>query len=260
MDQVAFEIGGFAVYWYGLLLATGILAGLWTASRRGLRDGLAPESLLDLAPWLIIGAVVGARLLFVVTYWDEQFAGKPFVDVFNIRKGGLVFHGGLVGGVISCAIYLRWKRLPVWKVADAMAPSIALGQAIGRIGCLMFGCCYGRACDLPWAIHFPEDHYTAGAGVHPTQIYESVLDFGLYLALAWLYRRKRFSGQIFAAYLIAYAFVRSFVEFFRGDYPTYYLGGWATPAHGVSLILLVAGVVLWRALSRNATARNVPQS
>jgi phosphatidylglycerol:prolipoprotein diacylglycerol transferase len=111
----------------------------------------------------------------------------------------------------------------------------------------MTGCCYGRACELPWAIHFPPEHSTGGIGVHPTQIYESLLNFTLYGVLAWLFRRKHFEGQVFAWYLIAYACVRSLVELFRGDYPSYYFGGWVTPAHFVSVLLLFAGLfLLWR--------------
>ena len=113
----------------------------------------------------------------------------------------------------------------------------------------MNGCCYGRACDLPWAIHFPNDHPTQGAGVHPTQIYEAILNLGLYAALAWLYRCKRFDGQVFAAYLICYAVLRAFVEMFRGDYTANYLHGSVTPGQMLSIPILAAGVLLWWVLS-----------
>jgi phosphatidylglycerol---prolipoprotein diacylglyceryl transferase len=123
-----------------------------------------------------------------------------------------------------------------------------LGYVFGRIGCLLNGCCYGRACNLPWAIRFPEGN-SMGAPtfpVHPTQVYESLLNLGLYAVLAWLFRRKKFDGQIFGVYLVTYAILRSFVEMFRGDYPEHqhYLGGWATPAHLVSIAILSAGLVL----------------
>jgi phosphatidylglycerol:prolipoprotein diacylglycerol transferase len=143
----------------------------------------------------------------------------------------------------------------LWKLADILAPSIALGHVFGRIGCLMTGCCYGRACALPWAIHFPLEHSTKGVGVHPTQIYDSLLSAGLYAGLAWLYRRKKFDGQVFATYLICYAVLRSFVEAFRGDYPTRYLGGIATPAHLVGAVILGAGVILYWTLPRRELKR-----
>jgi len=248
------------------MVALAFLAGLWTASRRCLREGIPSEKILDLGPWLILGAIVGARTLYVVSYWREQFADKPLSEIFMVQHGGLVFYGGLVGSSLACILYTRLKKLPLWKMADILAPSIALGYVFGRIGCLMNGCCFGRTCDLPWAIRFPNQsevwrqHYALGltgandrsAPVHPTQIYESLLNLGLYVALAWLYRRKKFDGQVFSTYLVGYAVLRSFVEMFRGDYPQYqhYLGGWATPAHLVSIGILAAGLALLWVLPR----------
>jgi phosphatidylglycerol:prolipoprotein diacylglycerol transferase len=258
VHKIALDIGGLQVHWYGVFVAAGFLAGLWTASRRGLRSSFAPETIMDLGTWLIVGAVVGARTLYVVSYWKEAFAGKPLSEIFMVHKGGLVFYGGLIGSSLACIIFARWKKLPLWKLADVMAPSIALGHFFGRIGCLMNGCCYGRACDLPWAVHFPEPHETKGAGVHPTQVYESFLNFCLYLGLAWLFRRKKFEGQVFVAYLIAYAFLRSFVELFRGDYQNHYIFGWVTPAHLVSIGILVTGTILFFVLRQARPTANTP--
>jgi phosphatidylglycerol:prolipoprotein diacylglycerol transferase len=244
------------------MVALGFLSGLWLASRRSAREGLGAEAVLDLGPWLIVGAIVGARMLFVATYWREQFAGRPFLEVFKVWHGGLVYYGGLIGSSLACVVYTRWKRQRLWRLADILAPSIALGQVFGRIGCLLNGCCYGRPCQLPWAISFPDHNLTGAptAPVHPTQIYESVLSLGLCIALTWLYRRRRFDGQIFGFYLVGYALLRSFVELFRGDYPQYqYLGGWVTPGHLVSALTLAAGLVLLWILSRPAL-RKQPES
>lgn len=257
MDKVAFHFGSFNIYWYGVLVAGGLLVGLWTASRRALRDNVAPEKIVDLGLWLILGTMVGARLLYVVSYWRENFAGRPLWEIFNLRGGGLVYYGGFVGACLSCIFYARAKKLPLWKIADILAPSIALGYAIGRFGCLMNGCCYGRPTSLPWGVRYPSDHPTYGEAVHPTQIYEALLNLGLYAVLAWLFRRKEFDGQIFAAYLIGYAILRSLVEFFRGDYTSHYLGGWATPAHVLSIVALVAGFVLLSKL--RGTPANMPR-
>ncbi len=255
MHKIAFQLGGLSIHWYGVLVALGFLAGLWTASRRGLREGVAAEKIIDLGPWLMLGTIVGARTLYVVSYWREQFAGKPLWEIFMLHHGGLVFYGGLIGACLAGILYIRVKKLPLWKLADILAPSIALGHAIGRVGCLMNGCCYGRACELPWAIHFPKGHETFPQGVQPTQIYESLLNFALYVALAWLYRRKKFDGQIFATYLICYALLRAFVETFRGDYPVYYLGGMATPAQLVSVGILITGLLLFWKLPRHQSER-----
>ena len=249
MHKIAFPLGNFTIYWYGVLVALGLLAGLWTAGRRAPLSGIRSETVIDLGPWLILGTIVGARGLYVLTYWRPDFAGQPLWQIFNVRGGGLVFYGGLLGASLACILYVRFKKLPLWKIADVLAPSIALGHSFGRIGCLMNGCCYGHACELPWAIHFPNDHPTHGAAVHPTQIYEAILNLGLYAALAWLYRRKKFDGQIFAFYLIFYAVLRAFVETFRGDYSPDYLYGQATPAQVLSIPIFAAGLLLGWVLS-----------
>ncbi len=253
MDKIAFELGPLSIHWYGILMAVGFLAGLWTASRRSVRDGLQPEQVLDLGPWLILGAIIGARSLYVISYWNE-FADKPWTEVLMVHHGGLVFYGGFLGATVAGVLYVQIKKLPIWKVADAVAPSISLGYVFGRMGCLLNGCCFGRACELPWAIHYPDTHSTRGLGVHPTQVYDSLLNLGLYLGLVWLYRRKKFDGQVFAAYVVCYAVVRAIVEVFRGDYPRYYLGGLVTPAQLLSAAILIAGLILFWKLPRRSPA------
>jgi phosphatidylglycerol:prolipoprotein diacylglycerol transferase len=249
MQSIAFKLGPLTVHWYGILMAIGFLAGLWTAGRRAKLVGISSEKIFDLGPWLIVGGILGGRVLYVISYWRESFAGN-LSEIFMIQHGGLVFYGGLIGATIAGIIYLRFKNLPVWKVADIIAPSIALGYVFGRLGCLMNGCCYGRECSLPWAIHFPADHATHGGPVHPTELYDSLLNLGFYCFLAWLFRRKKFDGQVFAVYLIGYAILRSFVEYFRGDYPVYYLGGGVTPAQLVSIGIIVGGLLLLFLLPR----------
>jgi phosphatidylglycerol:prolipoprotein diacylglycerol transferase len=163
-----------------------------------------------------------------------------------IHHGGLVFYGGLLGASLVTVWFARARGVPLWRLADTLAPSIALGQAVGRVGCLVNGCCYGLPTALPWGLHYPADHATCGVAVHPVQAYEALLDLGLYAALEWRHRHKRFDGQVFALYLIAYALLRGGVEFLRGDYEEKHLGGWATPAQLVGAILLPAGIWLWR--------------
>ena len=256
MDPVAFSFGAFDIHWYGVFVAVGFLAGLWTAGRRGLIYGLSPEKTADLGPWIIIGALIGARSLYVITYWDDDFAGKTLLNIFKIRQGGLVFYGGFIGAVLSTVLYTRLKNVPLWQIADAFAPSIALGHAFGRIGCLMTGCCYGKACSLPWAITFPNGHYSHPSTVHPTQIYESSLNLGLYLALDFLYRRKRFEGQVFAIYLMSYALLRSFVELFRGDYTDQKITGLLTPGQQVGIAIFLAGAALYFIRSKTSVPRS----
>ena len=237
------------------MMALAFLAGLWTATRRARRVNVSGDIIADVTLWLMVGSIVGARFVYVTTYWKQEFADQPFREVFMIQHGGLVYYGGLIGASVAGIIYLAWKKLPVWKTADILAPSIALGSVFGRIGCLLNGCCYGRACDLPWAIHFPADHETHGAAVHPTEIYDALLNLVLYVFLTWLFRRKKFDGQIIATYLIIYAVFRSIAESFRGDYPTDHVHAGLTSAQLVSVPIFVTGIILAVILSRRPAAK-----
>lgn len=256
------HLGPLTIHWYGVMLALAFLAGLWTAGRRAPLTGIAGEKIADTGIWLLLGGIVGARTFYVITYWNTLvenplFPNAPWTEIFMVQRGGLVYYGGLIGATLSGVLYLRARKLPLWKVADIFAPSIALGYVFGRIGCLMNGCCYGRACDLPWAIRFPKDNplHPPTVPVHPTEIYDSLLNLGFYLALAWLYRRKKFDGQVFATYLMGYALLRSFVELFRGDYPVDHLHAGLTPAQMVSIATFVAGAVLFRTLRPRSVKR-----
>jgi phosphatidylglycerol---prolipoprotein diacylglyceryl transferase len=258
VDNVAFTIFGFQIYWYGILAATGFVLGFATASRRAPRAGIKGEEVYNLAPWIIIGAILGARTLYVISYWDREFAGKSILNIFNMRSG-LVYYGGLIGSCLGTIIFCYRQKVALWRMSDVMAPSIALGHAFGRIGCFMTGCCYGKACSLPWAVHFPVQHETKGLPVHPTQLYESALNFLFYAGLAWLFRRRKFDGQVFAVYLIGYAIIRSTTEMFRGDYTQFYLGGIATPGQTVSIVILAAGLILfWKQRAARVTPPAAP--
>jgi len=267
----AFHLGPLTVHWFGVGMALAFLAGMWTAVRRAPQAGVRGELVADLVvPWLLLGGVLGARVMFVATYWQESFAGKPFWEVFMIQRGGLVFYGGLIGASLTVILFARVKQVSLWKLADILAPSVALGSMFGRLGCFMNGCCFGRPCELPWGIRFPANSYAwdaqvvsglitgegAAAPVHPTQLYDALLNLALYLGLAWWFRnRRRFDGQIFALYLMCYAVTRSTVEAFRGDYSDAHLHGGLTPAHVLSAAIFVAGAALLFLLRKGATSR-----
>lgn len=240
---------GFLIYWYGIFAALAFFLAFGTGSRRASREGIPGDAIMNLAPWIIVGAIIGARLLYVIDYWDEEFAGKPLYHIVTIGRSGLVYYGGLIGASLGTILYCWKNKYPLWKIGDIMAPSVALGHAAGRIGCLMTGCCYGASCSLPWAIRFPAEHATGGAPVHPTQIYEALLNFAFFGVLMLIYRRKRFDGQIFSVYLMGYAILRAFVELFRGDYEKHYLGGVVTPGQSVSILIFAIGAALWFWLS-----------
>jgi len=262
VHETAFSIGSLEIKWYGVLVAAGLLAGIWTAMRRARRAGLDANDVADAAFWVMLGGIVGARALYVVTFWKEEFAGQPWWTVFAFRSG-VVFYGGLIGATMAGVAHLHRKRLPIWRFADVMAPSVALGHVFGRVGCLMTGCCFGTLADgAPFALTYPATAPAAvhhaklglvatGAPslpVHATQVYEASLNLVLYLTLAWCFRRRAFDGQVFSLYLMAYAPLRAFVDCFRGDYaPSKFILG-LTPGQCVSIGIFVAGAVLYARL------------
>jgi phosphatidylglycerol---prolipoprotein diacylglyceryl transferase len=252
VHPIAFHLGPLTIHWYGVMIALAFLVGLWTAARRARRENIPSERIGDVVLWLMIGGILGARIVYVATYWKDEFAGQPLSEIFMIQHGGLVYYGGFIGATIAGIIHIRWKKLPLWKTADVLAPSIALGNVFGRIGCLLNGCCYGRPTDLPWAIHFPSNHPTGGLPVHPTEIYDALNNFILYLLLALLFRRKKFDGEVFATCLIGYAVTRVIMEYFRGDYPPDQIHFGLTPGELISIPIFITGIVLGIVLSRRS--------
>ena len=134
MHPIAFQFAGLTIHWYGVMIALAFLAGLWTATRRACRENISGERIADVTLWLMIGSIVGARFVYVTTYWKTEFANQPVSEIFMIQHGGLVYYGGLIGATVAGTIYLRWKKMPLWKTADVLAPSIALGSVFGRMG------------------------------------------------------------------------------------------------------------------------------
>lgn len=255
VKPILFQSGGISLHSFGVLVALGFLFGLWIASQNARRLGLSGDVVYDLAPWLVIGGLVGARLWYVISYWSRDFAGHPFTEIFAIWRGGLVFYGGLIVATLAGLWRLHQLKLPVWTLADCLAPGIVVGHAFGRMGCLLNGCCFGRSTSLPWAIHFPADHVTHGAAVHPTQVYEAGLNLLFLALLMGILRRRSFPGQVFSVYLMGYAILRSTVEAFRGDYESLIPGSSAflTPGQRTSVLILAAGVILYFWLQSKAT-------
>jgi phosphatidylglycerol---prolipoprotein diacylglyceryl transferase len=152
--------GGMPIRGYGVMLLAGIVAGVALAMHRARKGGLDPEMILSLAIWMVVCGLVGARLFYVVEYWDEKFAGRSpsatLLEILNIPEGGLVIYGGFIGAAIGFVVFVRKHRLPLLAMADLVTPSLLIGLALGRIGCLLNGCCYGGQTDWPWAVTFPQ--------------------------------------------------------------------------------------------------------
>lgn len=216
-----FRIGDFPINTYGVLLALAFLAALLVAARLGARDGLPRERLFDLGLWLLLAAIVGSKVLLLVVEPEYRAAPLRLLSLDFLRSGG-VFYGGFLAAVLTAYFLVRRYKLPWWRTADAFAPGIALGQAIGRQGCFAAGCCWGKPTTLPWGVRFSElGHQVTGVPIdthlHPTQLYESFSAFIFFALLIWLHRRKTFDGQVLLTYGVLYGTTRFIIEFFRGD-------------------------------------------
>ena len=241
-------------------MALGFLAGMKIATRCAINAGLNPDHIANLMIWLLIGGIAGSRIWYVARFWNDEFAGQPLSKIF-LQRAGFVFHGGLIGAAIVIAVFLRINKLPLWKTADTLAPGIALGHAFGRIGCLMTGCCYGAPTKSPIGILFTDprspatNHCTQFGPLHPVQIYEALLNFALFATLYWLFRKRKFDGQIFSIYLVAYGVSRFLIEYFRGDGA----GQSAfSSAQLISIALIGAGITLHFLNSKTAPAAQKP--
>lgn len=242
MFPYLFEVGGLPIPAYGVMLATGFLVGLLVATVRFQRDGLPHDWAWDLGILAMIGGVVGARLEYVRTQTDE-FVGQ-WHKVFALRDGGMVFYGGLIGALALYLLYARWRKVSFFTLTDAMAPSVALGHAFGRVGCLGAGCCYGRPTDSWWAITFPEAAIApAGVPRLPTQVHEIVFNL---LLFAFLWKvPTRFPGQRFALLLVLYGAFRAFNEGLRADDRGFVFGTSITPGVATSALLALVAFGIW---------------
>ncbi len=253
MHPILFEIGRFPVYTYGLLLAAAYLLGLQFALRRARAVGLDPNRVMDLGIWIIVSALVGAKLLLLIVDFD-QFSRDP-AELLNLARSGGVFYGGLIAAVAVALWYLRRHRMPMWTVTDVFAPGIALGHVIGRLGCVFAGCCFGRPADVPWAITFTNEFAARNVGtplgipLHPTQLYEAGAELLILILLLVTERRGRtFPGRTFWLYMLLYAISRFVIEFYRGD-PRGLVGDFST-SQFVSLVLVPLSVIMLVVLSR----------
>lgn len=258
------ELGPISIYTYGVLLAAAYLVGLWFATVRARARGLDANRVTDLGIYIIISALVGAKLLLVVVEFDH-FREDPS-QIWTIVRSGGVFYGGLLLAVGVAFWYIRRYRLPVWTTCDAFAPGIALGQAVGRLGCLMAGCCYGRPTELPWGITFTHPLAAANVGtpldvsLHPTQLYESVAALVILGLLLLLERHGRsFPGRTFWSYLLLYPTARFAIEFFRGD-PRGSVFEVLSTSQFVSLLLIPTSLVMLFWLHRTHTPEPTPAS
>lgn len=247
-DLLGRHIGPLTLHTYGVLLAVAFLAGLWAAGRQARKDGQSSERITDLAVYVLIAGLIGAKLLLLALDWP-YYSENPRL-LFTILQSGGVFYGGLLAALPVAWWYTRRHRLQGWRTADVLAPGVALGQAIGRLGCFAAGCCWGRAAEVPWAVSFTNVQAARTVGtpldtpLHAVQLYESLAVLAIFFTLLWIARRKRFHGQVVVAYVVLYAAARFVIEFYRGDASRgTVLGGLLSTSQFIA-VLMVAGAAL----------------
>src|SRR5712671_5272355 len=215
-------LGQITIYTYGVLLAAAYLLGLKLAMVRAEARGLDSAKVLDLGIYIIISALIGAKLLLVVTDF-RTFQADP-QELLTLARSGGVFYGGLILAVAVALVYIRKVGLPLWTTTDVFAPGIALGHVVGRFGCLFAGCCYGKPTTLPWGITFTDTFAAANVGtplgvpLHPTQLYEAGAELLILVVLLVTERKGRaYAGRTFWLYMLLYSVSRFIIEFYRGD-------------------------------------------
>jgi phosphatidylglycerol:prolipoprotein diacylglycerol transferase len=252
------DIGPVTIHPYGLMLAIGALCGVWVATRTARRVKMPAEMVIDLAMVVLVAGVVGARLAYVLLHVDE-YAGD-WIGVLRMWDGGLTYFGGLAAGVAAGAVFAAAKRTRFLLLADVAAPGLAIGYGFARIGCLLHGCCYGKPAHfLGIRIHPDGDMQRLIGPVHPTQIYSSLAAFATAAILAWLWRRRRWDGEIFITYALLYGLYRFLIEFLRWSTPDMIGWGGLTWAQWASATVFVCSVIaLW--VGRKRAALTAPEA
>lgn len=270
MNQIAFYIGEKGIHWYGVMIALGYLGAIGIIQLKKKHAGMTSEQVFDLTMIALFGGLIGARVFYVVQFWDEFFANDP-LEIIRVDHGGLVFYGGFLVALAAVCIYAWRHKISIPLLLDVMSPAMAFAHACGRIGCFLQGCCFGKiapkgtlAVSFPVgsapATFFDPSHLVPSPGLYPVQLYESGLNFLLCVILLLLFRFCKKGGQIAAIYFIIYAILRFSLEFIRGDH-TDIIGG-LTPSQNIALWgmipLGIALLIYWsRAKEKQPEVRHV---
>jgi len=252
MHPVLIQFGKVTIYTYGFSIAVGFIVGILLAKNEAKRTGIDADLIMDLSFYIILSAIIGSRLFYVLTS-PASFLKDP-LSIIKIWTGGLVFYGGFALSFITALVYIKIRKMPLWQTADIFAPSIALGQFFGRLGCFSAGCCFGKVCDLPWAITFNNPGSLAPTGIplHPTQLYHAFGDLLTFSFLLFLKNKKKYEGQIFWAYVTMHGIIRFFIEIFRGDFRGKIFFGMFSIAQIIGSIMAIAGISVMFILSKKA--------
>ena len=247
------RIGDFFIPTYGVLVTAGFLSALWLATRLAGRAGLDKEAVLNLGIYCGLSGILGAKLLMILVDLGYYLRNPREIVSFATLQAGGVFYGGLILALVTAFLYMRKKRLPLLATADAFAPGLALGHAIGRVGCFAAGCCWGLECHRPWAVTFTNPvayqlfGTPLGTPLHPTQLYEAGTETATAILLYLLFHRAHRPGTIIGLYLLLYSSARFVIEMFRAPEQPNPFGGPLTAAQWISVGLFSLGaLLLWR--------------
>jgi phosphatidylglycerol:prolipoprotein diacylglycerol transferase len=258
-----FHIGRFFLPTYGVLVSLGVLVGLWVSVRNSRKQGINPDHAWNLGILVVLCGIVGAKLLMFINEWDTYIRHPSEIFTWNTFQAAGVFSGGLIAALAAAAWYIRRHNMPPLATCDAFAPGLALGHAIGRVGCFAAGCCYGKPTHHFWGVTFtnPVAHAIVGTplnkALEPTQLFESAVELANFFILTWMFNRKKFDGQVFGAYLILYGVARYFLEFIRDDLGRgLVFGGMMTGTQLISIFLVITGGLIW--WLRSGVPKTVP--
>lgn len=240
MHPIFFSIGPITIYSYGVMLALAVLVSTYLLSRDAKHYNMSRDTAYDLVFWCILWGIIGARIFYILLAWPYYM--NNLMEMLMLQKGGLAWQGGFLGGTLAGVWFLRRKKLSLRPVMDLVAPYIALGQSIGRIGCFFNGCCYGKP--VAWGIYFP----THGARLHPTQLYEMAALFIIFLILKYTRNLEHRPGFIFVFYLVLAGMERFIVEFFRADHDILWMG--LSLTQFIALGVFAAGLILMKVFKR----------
>jgi phosphatidylglycerol:prolipoprotein diacylglycerol transferase len=253
VHPILIELGPLRIFSYGFMLALSFWIGIVLAARRAAKRGIDPNHVYDMSIVLILAAVIGSRMLYILTHRADY---RSLVDVVALWQGGATFYGGFILAVAGAIVFIRRKKLPFFAVADACAPSIALGFFFTRIGCFLSGCCFGHPTKSVFGVvfppHSPAGYYCAGLAVHPTQLYDSFYGLVMACVLLLVDRKRPFTGFTFGMLCILYGAGRFTIDFFRFYETSAIVWKFLTVSQLMSLVLIAAGVVVLGSLSARA--------
>ena len=247
-----FQIGNFYLPTYGVLVATGVLLGLWISVRNSEKQGINGDDAWNLGIFMVLAGIVGAKILYIINDWSSYAHNWREIFSLNTLQAGGVFSGGLIAALAMGAWYMRKRHMPPLRTMDAFAPGLAIGHVFGRFGCFSAGCCYGKPTDHFWGVTFTNplaklvSDTPLNVRLEPTQLIEAAAEFINFVFLMWLLKRKKFDGQVFAAFIMLYGVERFLIEFLRGDKGRgVVFGGLMSGTQLIAIFLVLGGGLIW---------------